>query len=503
MLRAGIQALSNLVTGNETSKDHIWESFLEHETDPSLHLLCTLAAIEDEAIVFGTVMFCFNCIFESKERSALLLSTPAGCVLLRQLAIVSQETCNKENRQSFEMIYKLFDHLINFDLTRTILGALRQSPKKSTDAENNQPTQPPTDSDMPSGPGSEGVEETNDTNTADSAQRDPKSENHLPLSSEQVTFLKMLDSRIYVWHEKQQRLWNQLSKVDPSSAEATTLRSGLEPTLSLETVGFLTDTFGSISKLTIDVLKTLTLPGVGKRSVEDLSNLSTGVLLLLGCFSHLSQFEDGVGGHSDAVPGDESASAKDSNPDGQPLTLNNDTIKTTVPPWFTAQHKAMVEHNLVENAIELLRQADLSLARVVDPVPNANSPAPLGANSDSTLLSNTSTEQGQQMFFKGLKRDIVRVVGNMSHRSRNVQDRIRGCNGLIVMLNQCNIDDSNPYLREHAILALKNILAGNLENQAIIQELEPIDAVDHPVLREAKVSAQLDMETGKPVLKKI
>jgi hypothetical protein len=28
MLRAGVQALSNLLTGNEESKDYIWESFL-------------------------------------------------------------------------------------------------------------------------------------------------------------------------------------------------------------------------------------------------------------------------------------------------------------------------------------------------------------------------------------------------------------------------------------------------------------------------------------------
>ncbi|KAF8945204.1 hypothetical protein BGZ46_006079, partial [Entomortierella lignicola] len=55
-------------------------------------------------------------------------------------------------------------------------------------------------------------------------------------------------------------------------------------------------------------------------------------------------------------------------------------------------------------------------------------------------------------------------------------------------------------LREYAILAMKNILEGNLENQKLIEELQPIEAVDHPVLQEAKITAQLDVKTGRPVL---
>jgi len=55
-------------------------------------------------------------------------------------------------------------------------------------------------------------------------------------------------------------------------------------------------------------------------------------------------------------------------------------------------------------------------------------------------------------------------------------------------------------LREYAILAMKNILTGNSENQALIEELQPLEAVDHPALQEARVTARLDAETGRPVL---
>lgn len=55
-------------------------------------------------------------------------------------------------------------------------------------------------------------------------------------------------------------------------------------------------------------------------------------------------------------------------------------------------------------------------------------------------------------------------------------------------------------LREYAILAMKNILTGNVQNQALIEELQPIEAVDHPALEEARITAKLDAETGRPIL---
>lgn len=46
---------------------------------------------------------------------------------------------------------------------------------------------------------------------------------------------------------------------------------------------------------------------------------------------------------------------------------------------------------------------------------------------------------------------------------------------------------------------MKNILTGNAENQALIEELQPIEAVDHPALQEARVTSRLDAQ-GRPVL---
>ena len=44
-----------------------------------------------------------------------------------------------------------------------------------------------------------------------------------------------------------------------------------------------------------------------------------------------------------------------------------------------------------------------------------------------------------------------------------------------------------PDLREHAIFALRNILAGNLENQAVVEAIRPVGRWDEDkVLRELR-----------------
>ncbi len=46
-------------------------------------------------------------------------------------------------------------------------------------------------------------------------------------------------------------------------------------------------------------------------------------------------------------------------------------------------------------------------------------------------------------------------------------------------------------LREHAILALRNILAGNLENQAVVDAVRPVGRWDEDkVLREVRGDAE-------------
>ncbi|KAF9904192.1 hypothetical protein EC991_002940 [Linnemannia zychae] len=508
MLRAGVQALSNLLTGNEASKDYIWNSFLVQVPSPSCdqNLLSTLATIEDETIVLSTVMLCYNCVFESHKRSALLFSTKAGPKLLKQLMIESHATSSKDERKSFEMIYTLFNHLIEQEFIQQLYEALRDEEQEREEEykiryhgegfhDEVKEEAVPKIQELK-------IEEVEDEESPNKTEFSPKPVKKKTsfLSQEQVTLLKIVDSRIYTHHEKQHEIFQQQQQSHATASAPNTYDpfavDETDPPVSLETTEFLTGIFSKVSALTIEVFKGLDKGGIGEHSVEDLANLSSGLMLLLGCFAHLSLHEDGQVNVRPKVKSSDDAADDDVDEE-----IEQRAEIVPVPDWFKAQHMTMVNGGLVESAIELLRQADVSLARVSKPVSSnpAGSPA-MAANADSTVLSNTSTSQGQDSFFVGLKRDIVRLIGNLAYRSRHVQDRIRSCNGLIVMLSQCNIDDANPYLREYAILAMKNILTGNAENQALIEELQPIEAVDHPALQEARITSKLDAETGRPVL---
>ena len=46
--------------------------------------------------------------------------------------------------------------------------------------------------------------------------------------------------------------------------------------------------------------------------------------------------------------------------------------------------------------------------------------------------------------FPYLKRDLVRLLGILCHNRKAIQDRIRVCGGISVVLSLCTIDDRNP-----------------------------------------------------------
>ncbi|KIY52926.1 hypothetical protein FISHEDRAFT_34347, partial [Fistulina hepatica ATCC 64428] len=114
------------------------------------------------------------------------------------------------------------------------------------------------------------------------------------------------------------------------------------------------------------------------------------------------------------------------------------------------------KQGLVETLIETLRLLDAFLPRI-------NFGKPVTSSGGQTPIAAT-----QEPGFSYLKRDLVRLLGILAHRSESVQNRVRACGGIEVVMNQCVIDERNPYLREHAIFTLRNLLECNAENQAVV-----------------------------------
>ncbi|XP_074263241.1 uncharacterized protein LOC141586039 isoform X2 [Silene latifolia] len=99
--------------------------------------------------------------------------------------------------------------------------------------------------------------------------------------------------------------------------------------------------------------------------------------------------------------------------------------------------------------------------------------------------------------YKGFRKDIVAVIGNCSYRRKHVQDYIRQKNGLILILQQCVLDEDNSFLREWGIWCAKNLLEGNAENQRVVAGLEMQGVVDVPQLAEIGLRAEVDPNTRR------
>ncbi|KAF8757987.1 hypothetical protein RHS01_03524 [Rhizoctonia solani] len=80
--------------------------------------------------------------------------------------------------------------------------------------------------------------------------------------------------------------------------------------------------------------------------------------------------------------------------------------------------------------------------------------------------------------FELQKRDLVRLLGILVHDDPNIQTRVREAGGVQVVLGLCAIDESNPFIREHALFTLRNLLYKNSDNQRIVQEMEPMGKID-------------------------
>ncbi|KAL7336255.1 hypothetical protein PS15p_201613 [Mucor circinelloides] len=106
-----------------------------------------------------------------------------------------------------------------------------------------------------------------------------------------------------------------------------------------------------------------------------------------------------------------------------------------------------------------------------------------------------------QAGFNFLKRECVRMMGTMCYKDTFMQDKIRQLGGIPLVLCQFKIDDSNPYLREYATVALRNIMENNPENQKLIEELKPEQVVETEELRQMGIVPELTQD-GKLRIKR-
>ena len=72
----------------------------------------------------------------------------------------------------------------------------------------------------------------------------------------------------------------------------------------------------------------------------------------------------------------------------------------------------------------------------------------------------------------GMKREIVKLIGNLCEKHTLNQNIIREKGGIPFLLDCTQIDIRNDFIQQWAILAIKNALENNPENQRFVASLE-------------------------------
>ncbi|QDS72304.1 hypothetical protein FKW77_007423 [Venturia effusa] len=90
-------------------------------------------------------------------------------------------------------------------------------------------------------------------------------------------------------------------------------------------------------------------------------------------------------------------------------------------------------------------------------------------------------DEPSEFEWRNLKKLAVLVLSSLVWKSRAVQDQLHARDerahpgrGIRALLNCCKYDDYNPFIREHAIMALRFALEGHAGNQDVVRNLEKL-----------------------------
>lgn len=114
------------------------------------------------------------------------------------------------------------------------------------------------------------------------------------------------------------------------------------------------------------------------------------------------------------------------------------------------------------------------------------------------FLALPNSKGSYKLFLPGTKTWIMKSIANFCFQERENQQLVLHYeNGIFSILNQTNIDDNNPLLREWTIFAIRNLCENNLEIQEKINSLRAQGVVNAPLIEKAGMKVDFDQSTGK------
>ncbi|XP_066214757.1 ataxin-10 [Saccopteryx leptura] len=100
---------------------------------------------------------------------------------------------------------------------------------------------------------------------------------------------------------------------------------------------------------------------------------------------------------------------------------------------------------------------------------------------------------------EGFKSHLIRLIGNMCYKNKDNQDKVNELDGIPLILDSCSLDDSNPFLTQWVVYAIRNLTEDNSQNQDLIAKMEEQGLADTSLLK--KMGFEVEKKGDKLVLK--
>uniref|UniRef100_A0A8C5UDM7 Ataxin-10 n=1 Tax=Malurus cyaneus samueli TaxID=2593467 RepID=A0A8C5UDM7_9PASS len=90
----------------------------------------------------------------------------------------------------------------------------------------------------------------------------------------------------------------------------------------------------------------------------------------------------------------------------------------------------------------------------------------------------------------GFKSHLIRLIGNLCYKNKENQDKVYELDGISLILDNCSIDDNNPFVSQWAVFAIRNVTEQNERNQALIAQMEQRGLADSSALQSMGLEIQ-------------
>ncbi|XP_029896836.1 ataxin-10 isoform X2 [Aquila chrysaetos chrysaetos] len=141
---------------------------------------------------------------------------------------------------------------------------------------------------------------------------------------------------------------------------------------------------------------------------------------------------------------------------------------------------------LLETAIDTLRLTHLAGKQAVN------------------IFTATHTMTGQEEISHpavGFKSHLIRLIGNLCYKNKENQDKVYELDGIPLILDNCSIDDNNPFVNQWAVYAIRNLTEQNERNQELIAQMEEKGLADNSALE--SMGLEIEKRDDKLILRSV